>query len=114
MLTVSPDRRTVCSVFPRGLTGNKETLFVTCALGKCAHLFQTYLDITNWFCNSSPQSLNLIRLPTITILYLEALWIVVTSLYKLSHAQFNSLLTVRLPESMLCFLFECFSILVFL
>ena len=113
MLTVSPDRRTVCSGFPRGLTGNKETLFVTCALGKCEHLFQTYLDVTNWFCNSSPQSLNLIKLPTITILYLEALWIVVTSLYKLRHAQFNSLLTLCLTN-LCCVFFECFSSLVFL
>lgn len=114
MLTVSPDRGTVCSVFPHCLTGNKETLFVTCALGKFEHLLQTYLDKTNWFCNSSPQSLNLIKLPTITILFLEALWIFVTSLYKLSHAQFNSLLTVCLPN-LCCVFFECFfSILAFL
>lgn len=80
-------------------------LFVTFALGKFEHLFQTYLDITNWFCNSSPQSLNLIKLLTITILYLEALWIVVPSLYKLSHVQPNSLLTACLPN-LCCVFFE--------
>lgn len=57
---------------------------VTCAPGKFEHLFQIHLDITNWYCNSSPQTLNFIKLPTTTILYLEALWIFATSLYKLS------------------------------
>lgn len=104
MLSVSTDRGIMCNVFPHCIKENKEMIFVTCALGKFEHLFQIYLDITNWFCNSSPQSLNLIKLPTITILYLEALWIFATSLYQLSNTQFNSSLTALSSEFMLYFL----------
>lgn len=77
-------------------------VFVTFAPGKFEHLVQIYLDITNWLCNSSPQSLNLIKLPAVTILYLQALWIFATSLYKLSNTQLNSWLTICLQS--LCFL----------
>ena len=51
----------------------KNLIFIPSALGTFEYLFQIYLDTTNCLCNTSPQSLNLIKLPTINILCLEAL-----------------------------------------
>lgn len=94
----------MCNIFSYCIKKNKGVIFVTCALGKFEHLFQIHLAITNCFCNSSPQSWNLIKLPTTTILYLEALWISVTSLYKLNNIQINSMLTALSSKFMLYFL----------
>lgn len=52
----------------------KNLIFIPSALGTFEYFFQIYLDITNWLHNTSPRSLNLIKLPTINILCLEALW----------------------------------------
>lgn len=52
----------------------KNLIFIPSALGRFEYLFQIYLDITNWLHNTSPRTLNLIKLPTINILYLETLW----------------------------------------
>lgn len=59
------------------------------------------------------QSLNLIKLPTITILYLEALWVFVATLYILSNIQLNSSLLTAVSLKFIYFCLNCFYISVF-
>lgn len=69
------------STCPLTAEEGKHLIFVPSALSTFVHLFQIYLDVTNCLCNFSSQSLNLIKLPTITILYLEAFWVFAASLF---------------------------------
>lgn len=81
VLTAEKLEEVMPSTCPLTAEKGRNLIFAPSALGTSVRLFHIYLDITDCFCNFSSQSLNLIKLPTITILYLEALRVFAASLF---------------------------------